>query len=162
MKYKLMLLAFILGTTPGCMSNPAMRNPVGEAVEVEGTWNLCSILHRVAPLIIDSYDANINPGTVYGNIERGMQNENAKAIRGRIYAKNSDGSTGKLLHNASHIRIPGAVNDEMVRIMVPMYNAVQESIRKGTDLPSDEAVLKYVRDNCRETWKPDPQGWKDE
>jgi len=104
----------------------------------------------------------VNPGTAYGIIEDAMQIENAKVIRGRVYAKNPDGSTGKLLHNASHIRIPGAVNDEMVRIMVPMYDAVQKSIRKGTDLPSDEAALKYVRDNCRENWKPKPQGWKDE
>ncbi len=159
MKYKLMLLAFISGMTLGCISNPAMRNPVGE---VEGTWNLCEKIHGVAPLIIDSYDAGVNPGTGYGIIERAMQDENAKVIRGRVYAKNPDGTTGKLLHSVGQIWIPGAVNDEMVRIMVPMYNAVQKSIRKGTDLPSDEAVLKYVWDNCRENWKSDPQGWKDE
>ena len=158
MKYKLMLLAFISGTTLGCMSNPVMRDPG----RVEGTWDLCDKIHRVAPHIIDSYDAGVNPGTTYGIIQEAMQGENAKSIRGRVYMKNPDGSTGKLLHSTSQIWIPGAVNDEMVRIMVPMYNTVQKSIRKGTDLPSDEAVLKYVRDNCRENWKPNPQGWKDE
>jgi len=59
MRHKLMVLAFISGMSPGCTSNPVTRNPD----EVKGTWNLCAKIHGVAPLIIDSYDAGVNPGT---------------------------------------------------------------------------------------------------